>query len=108
MRIKSVDICKGLAILLMVIFHFEPGFVIPFFEKMRILVYSFHMPLFIFLSGFLFGQAKRKIILKKYLKDKALRLGIPYFSVTLIILGIKFFAGRIFRLIVVQLRFLLA
>ena len=53
-RNKTVDILKAIAIIAVVIGHI-PGVLYPhYYEKNLIfkLCYSFHMPLFIFLSGY--------------------------------------------------------
>ena len=50
-RIEYIDIAKGIGILLVVMGHNDFGLVSPFFYK---LIYSFHMPLFFFVSGMLF------------------------------------------------------
>jgi fucose 4-O-acetylase-like acetyltransferase len=48
-RIETIDIAKGIGILLVVLGHNDFGYVSPFGYK---LIYSFHMPLFFFLSGY--------------------------------------------------------
>lgn len=50
-RLEYIDIAKGLGILLVVMGHNDFGLVSPFFYKF---IYSFHMPLFFFLSGMFF------------------------------------------------------
>ncbi|MCD4694754.1 MAG: acyltransferase family protein, partial [Bacteroidales bacterium] len=47
-RFEWIDIAKGIGILLVVYGHCQPP---PLIEKF---VYAFHMPLFFFISGFLF------------------------------------------------------
>ena len=90
MRLKNIDLFKGLLIFLVIIGHLLQG-------KMdeaiwRTIIYSFHMPLFIGISGFLFNVDKLVginliALIKKYL----FRIIIPwtiaivfYFSVSLI------------------------
>lgn len=48
-RIEYIDIAKGIGILLVVMGHNDFSLVSPFAYK---LIYSFHMPLFFFLSGY--------------------------------------------------------
>ena len=48
-RIEYIDIARGIGILLVVMGHNDFGYVSPFGYK---LIYSFHMPLFFFLSGY--------------------------------------------------------
>ncbi len=65
-------------------------------DNLRILhswIYSFHMPLFFFLSGYLFSLTNSdfiKIKPKAFLKKKALRLLVPYAVLGIILWGIKF------------------
>ncbi len=65
-------------------------------EKLRGLhswIYSFHMPLFFFLSGYLFSLTNpdfTKIKPLAFLKKKALRLLVPYVVLGVILWGIKF------------------
>lgn len=47
-RDHSVDILKGIGILLVIIGHCD------LFAVFRSIIYSFHMPLFIILSGYFF------------------------------------------------------
>ena len=47
-RIDWLDICKGLAILLVIVGHI---YAIPF--ELRQFIFSFHMPLFMMINGFL-------------------------------------------------------
>ena len=44
------------------------------------IAYSFHMPLFIMISGYLFylTRIKKPMAYKKMIQDKLYRLGIPY------------------------------
>lgn len=48
-RIEYIDIARGIGILLVVMGHNDFGYISPFGYKV---IYSFHMPLFFFLSGY--------------------------------------------------------
>ena len=64
-RIEYIDIMKGIAIILVVIGHYIG---VPFIKTF---IWSFHMPLFVFLSGYFFKPEKKKQVLnaaKSYLK----------------------------------------
>ena len=72
-RIEYIDIAKGIGILLVVMGHNDFALVSPFAYK---LIYSFHMPLFFFLSGYFlnttigfwsFFQKRFNSLLKPYL-----------------------------------------
>lgn len=68
-RIKWIDIFKGIGITLVVIGHmWSPG---------GKFILWFHMPLFFFISGYLYNS---DISIEKYLKKKFLRLIVPYLS----------------------------
>ena len=51
-RIEYIDIARGIGILLVVMGHNDFAVVSPFMYKV---IYSFHMPLFFFLSGYFFN-----------------------------------------------------
>ena len=77
-RIEWVDILKGLAILLVVVGHMEyaegtanPG---------RMLIYSFHMPLFFMLAGYTAALSlSRNPNLLKFISRRFLSVMVPYF-----------------------------
>ena len=52
-RVDEIDIAKGLGILLVIVGH-----LLPEDSWMRQIIYSFHMPLFMFISGGLFYYTK--------------------------------------------------
>ncbi len=92
-RIRTITTLQSFAIFLVVLGHS-----LPLENESKALptvslwiyrfVYSFHVPLFIFMSGFLFMYTNgyRKIIYRRYLVKKVRRLLVPY----LIISGIAF------------------
>lgn len=80
-RVDYLDELRGFAILLVVLGHIylpftESGSSNPVAEA----IYSFHMPLFFFISGFLCEQTNRIDIIgySKFLKKKFFALIIPY------------------------------
>lgn len=73
-----IDALKGMAILLVVIGHNTPPSSYPILNT---IIYSFHMPLFFILSGFIFSQ-KPTII---YLKKSSKRLLIPLFTFCIVL-----------------------
>ena len=78
-RIEYIDIAKGIGILLVVMGHNDFGLVSPFFYK---LIYSFHMPLFFFVSGMLFNKDMAFPIL---INKRFTSLIKPYITITLLI-----------------------
>lgn len=75
-RDSSIDIVKGIGIYLMVLGHTASN------EMLLKWIYSFHMPLFFFLSGLFHSQGKNY---KEFLMKKARGLLIPYFSFAIIL-----------------------
>jgi fucose 4-O-acetylase-like acetyltransferase len=89
-RIQSLDAIKAFAIFLVVFGHMLQKCVEDVDDNYLFkLIYSFHMPLFIFISGFV---SYRKDGLKdKYLINKFIGLLIPYFSWILVLIFISSF-----------------
>lgn len=82
-RIDWIDIAKGIAIILMIIGH-TIHFTSPFF----IWIFSFHMPLFVILSGINYKTPSNKNDLKKNITKYIKRLFIPYLITLLICISI--------------------
>jgi fucose 4-O-acetylase-like acetyltransferase len=81
-----VDYGKGVGIILVVYAHllssgYHAGLNIPerFFHLSDSTVYSFHMPLFFFLSGLFVENSLKKRGARSYILDKFLRIAYPYF-----------------------------
>ena len=72
-RIEYIDIARGIGILLVVLGHNDFGYISPFGYK---LIYSFHMPLFFFLSGYFLNTAVPFI---EFFKKRFNSLLKPYF-----------------------------
>ena len=64
-----IDMAKGYGILFVILAHLDEG-------ALRIALYTFHLPLFLFLSGYLF---RPRDSFGAFLKNKALHLLVPYF-----------------------------
>lgn len=97
-RDALVDCLKGYACLLVVIGHIilgirNSGLAVPFFSQpAERFIWSFHMALFMFLSGYVYkitGEWKGKKSRGHFFLHKALNLGIPYlaFSVLYIVVN---------------------
>ena len=99
-----IDVLKAVTILLVVIGHciqygagrdflIYGGF---FYNEAYIFIYSFHMPLFMLISGYLFFQSSKTKDCKSLLFAKVKQLIVPLFSwsfITLIVEIIKIIAG---------------
>lgn len=77
-RIEWVDTLKGIGIILMVLGHY-PAF--SYTGRALTLIYSFHMPLFLFVGGYLFSDSKD---LAGKLKSNVRSLAVPYFGFSII------------------------
>lgn len=80
-RIEWIDICKGIGIILVVIGHTGIGQISPSIYNY---IYSFHMPLFYFLSGLTFNNDKYNN-LATFLKRRFWTLILPFLILNLIV-----------------------
>ena len=95
----EIDIYRGLGIILVVLGHAlkQTGETNAVFDILLSFIYSFHMPLFFVASGFI---AIKLLDLKKkeeqidFIKNRAIRLLIPYFAVGLFYMPIKFVLSK--------------
>ena len=94
-RIIVLDQLKGLGILFMIIGHIE------FAECINKYIYSFHMPLFFVVSGYVYKKSTLKF--EKYIKIQAKLLLVPYlvcgifFSIIFYLSGHSFNVEKVFR-----------
>jgi len=88
-RIDWIDYCKALCIFLVVLGHSHVSL------SLKSIIYVFHIPLFFFISGFLFSFEKYKDY-TSFLKKRIFQLVVPYlfFSITTYIFWV--FIGRKF------------
>lgn len=89
-RIVFIDIAKALCIISVVIGHYNPEGAPKWWVYLHDLIYAFHMPLFMFASGFVY-IATRKIeqVYGDFIMKKIKRLMIPYFVVSTIVISLK-------------------
>lgn len=83
-RIDWLDLAKGLGIALVYVGHTSLG--LGVIGKW---IWSFHMPLFFFISGLLFDELKHKHPYA-YLKDKITKLLWPYFTFSIVVMILWF------------------
>ncbi len=82
---EIVDICKGIGIILVLLGHYGPAFWWngAYTSFVRI-IYEFHMPLFFFLSGYLYSYTEsRNTDLWLFIKKKSRRLLLPYCTISI-------------------------
>jgi fucose 4-O-acetylase-like acetyltransferase len=87
-RDKTIDIMSAIGILFVVMGHnYQPAsFFLP--------AYMFHMPLFFFISGYLFRVHVEPAAKLAFVKKKVLHQLLPYFAFNLVFCGITIFLRR--------------
>jgi uncharacterized membrane protein YcfT len=98
----DIDNAKGIAILLVVFGHIvarESPLDNAWYDHARAAVYRFHMPFFMYLSGYVAGyKALGAVPMDRYgawVRSRAVRLLVPFFAFGLIVLFGKMLAARI-------------
>lgn len=94
---SDIDRAKGLAILFVVFGHLmAEGY--PrgnaWYDTAKDIVYSFHMPFFMYLSGYVFSLANKQAVRDYigFLRDRAMRLLLPFALFGLLIVAGKYFS----------------
>lgn len=101
-RLKELDVFKGVSILLILLLHSLCRYPINLHDAQSLQwinsFISFSSPLacFFFASGFLFSKSRNKNNLE-FIKDKAIRLLIPFFFFSLLKVSLKFVASGYVR-----------
>lgn len=96
-RYPWIDILYSIGIILVIFGHSHPSdwsvFSGTFFEKLIIFIYTFHMPLFFFIAGFLFmnSNAIERNGYGKWIKKKCIRLLTPYVILSMIAMIPKYY-----------------
>ncbi len=91
-----IVIAKGIGIILVVVGHFYPDTSPLYWSDIRIIIYSFHMPLFFVLSGYLYIQGKYAY--RELVKIKIRRLLYPFASIAVGLCLVKYLAGHFVNL----------
>ncbi len=94
--LEWIHIGKGIGIALVVVGHFFPSTYPIYWAELRKVIYSFHMPLFFVISGYLYRYGYYPYA--KLINSKFKRLAFPFLSTAIIFLIIKFFAGQFVNL----------
>jgi fucose 4-O-acetylase-like acetyltransferase len=85
-------IAKGIGIILVVVGHFCPDSSPRYWTELKDIIYTFHMPLFFILSGFLYEHGKYAY--SDLIHRKIKRLLFPFASIACLFLIIKLVASR--------------
>ena len=88
-RSVFIDISKAICIILVVLGHFQPFFSPKWYIMLIDVIYTFHMPLFMFASGYLYALTKRNESYLSFMLKKIRRLVVPYLFCSFVIIGIK-------------------
>ncbi len=94
--LEWISIAKGIGIILVVIGHFDPAGSPAYWLGMRLVIYSFHMPLFFVLSGYLYVHGKYPY--RVLVENKVRRLLYPFITIAVVFALIKVAAGHFVRL----------
>lgn len=88
-RIISIDIAKAICIILVVIGHYVPDNSPEWYVTLHDIIYTFHMPLFMFASGYVYIATKKNVEYGEFLMKKIKRLMVPYLATSFIVITIK-------------------
>lgn len=93
-RAYEIDVLKGVGILLVILGHCIPDFPVdlrsdPLSGGLERFIYAFHMPLFFFCSGFVLGFAPPSQSFSIFLRNRFLRLMLPWVVFSLLSLGLR-------------------
>ena len=103
-RLGAIDILRGILVLCVVLGHAVQqyaGKLGPFWAEANRIIYSFHMPAFVFVSGLcalrlaeLSGGGEKL----RFVRSRAVRLLVPYLVWGLVYFALRFVAGDIARI----------
>lgn len=88
-RIVFIDIAKAICIILVVVGHYVPDNSPEWYVMLHDVIYTFHMPLFMFASGYVYIATKKEMSYWSFLAKKVRRLMVPYFTTSLIVISVK-------------------
>lgn len=88
-RLISIDIAKAICIILVVIGHYHPENAPEWYTYIKLFIYSFHMPVFMFASGYIYIATLKKESYTHFITKKIKRLMIPYIATSFIVISLK-------------------
>lgn len=89
-RYLNFDVAKAICIILVVLGHYFPDSSPSWYVCFRDVIYSFHMPLFMFASVFVYIATKREDeTYIKFVTKKFKRLMLPYFTTSFIVITLN-------------------
>lgn len=87
-RLLFLDIAKAICIVLVVVGHYVPDTSPRWWKELHDVIYYFHMPMFMYASGFIYNSATQKSY-GSFLWKKFKRLLVPYFVTSFVVITIK-------------------
>lgn len=93
-RLVTFDVAKAICIILVVIGHYAPASSPAWYHEFHDWIYTFHMPLFMFASGYIYIAFKKDEEYRFFIWKKIKRLMIPYFTTSIIIISIKLLSQK--------------
>lgn len=94
-RLLHLDYLRAITIILVVIGHWQVEPMPKYWTDAVTVIYSFHMPLFFAISGYLFMHTTEKEYnYKSFLIKKTQRLVIPYIVTSIIVISIKLLSEK--------------
>ncbi len=94
-RIIPLDLAKGICIILVVIGHYCPENSPDWYVWIHDLIYSFHMPLFMFASGYLYMATWKNESYGNFLLKKIKRIIVPYLTVSVLVVTLKLLSQNV-------------
>lgn len=88
-RFVSIDIAKAICIILVVIGHYHPENAPDWYTLINRFIYTFHMPVFMFASGYIYIATLKKESYIHFISKKIKRLIIPYITTSFVIISLK-------------------
>lgn len=88
-RLLQFDIAKAICIILVAIGHYLPDGVPLWYKQIHDWIYMFHMPLFMFASGYIYNVFKKDETYGTFIWKKFRRLMVPYFFVSVLVITLK-------------------
>ena len=84
-RLIGIDVMQGIAMVLVVLGHHLFSFMPEWYKELFVWIYTFHMPLFIFISGFLIRYSYRGVNswkeYKQYVTKRLKKFFLPFLIV---------------------------
>ncbi len=74
-----LDFVRAIAIVLVVLGHWRPEGCPAWYQDVYDVIYTFHMPVFLAISGYLYMVTRRTMTYPQFLWHKFRRLMVPYF-----------------------------